>query len=465
MMRFKPPQIFDVRILIFIPIFILLVTSPGAAKEISRDILQVAELTPNGRIQYRKMLQQELKDVMNLVETHYVDPIERKTLMQSCVNGAGAPWPDGEKIEKVFNRFIFSLDELNADSARQQMLKCVDNMVKVLGPQNEYFDADKLDKLIAENKTDAGIDISLIPNKDGYEVVNMGEESAALLSGLRPGDVIISANEVPLLSLKSEEVRKLIIGTIGSSVKLLINRPGNEGSLEITVARVPTDRGKIESKLIGNGIAHLTLRHLTTSTLSWLMVSIQELQVSKNAPIRGVVLDLRSCTGGLLNVAVGVSAAFLPEKSPVMELKGRTKNSSVSLRAEKAHYVRGKEPNPLATLSEDFKSMPLSVITGPRTSGGCEIIAAALQDNKRATIVGAQTAKQGLISEYFRPENFLSPRLKLVTSRIFRVNGRSLIEEGVSPDIAVEARTPVDIAGPGPALERAVLEIEQKVTQ
>lgn len=448
---------------ILVLIFLALISRPGLTQENGDELMRVADLTPGGKALYRRTLHQELTDVMDLIETHYVDPLERKSLMQSCVEGVGTPWSDGEKVEKVFHRFIYSFDELNPDSARQQMLKCIDSTLKQLGPQNRYFDSDKMQKLIADAKTKTGIDITLIRSNDRYEVVDVGEDGPAQLAGLQTGDVIVSIGGVSLATLKTEQIEELIHGKTGSVVTFEVFRPSLEKPFEIIVTRVPTDPGKIESKLLTNKVAHLTLRQFTSSTLRWFTASFQELLVSANGPIRGVMLDLRACTGGLLPVSVGLSAAFLPEKSPVVEIKGRTKDLNLSLRAEKSYYVQGKEPDPLAGLSEDIKTIPLVVVTGSRTSGGCEIIAAALQDNQRATIVGSQTAKQGLISQYFRPLNFLSPRLRLTTSRIIRSNGRSLAETGVNPDVSVESKLQIDLAGPGPVLDRAVQEIEARI--
>jgi carboxyl-terminal processing protease len=160
-------------------------------------------------------------------------------------------------------------------------------------------------------------------------------------------------------------------------------------------------------------------------------------EVYKQDPkIKGLVLDLRNDPGGLLNAAVAVSAAFLPESVTVVSTNGQTPESKQILKAVPSDYLGRAGADPLKSLPANLKKVPLIVLVNEGSASASEIVAGALQDHKRATIMGSQTFGKGSV-QTFRP---LGPDtgLKITTSRYYTPSGKSIQAKGIVPDVMVD---------------------------
>ena len=163
--------------------------------------------------------------------------------------------------------------------------------------------------------------------------------------------------------------------------------------------------------------------------------ALNKLYKDNKAPLKGLVLDLRNDPGGLLNGAVAVSAAFLPD-SLVVYTDGRSEDAKMRLTASRENYLRPMQLDYLKNLPEGVKKVPMVVLVNGGSASASEIVAGALQDHKRAVVMGTQTFGKGSVQTILPLGN--GTAIKLTTARYFTPNGRSIQAKGIEPDIVVE---------------------------
>jgi carboxyl-terminal processing protease len=188
----------------------------------------------------------------------------------------------------------------------------------------------------------------------------------------------------------------------------------------------------VRSKLLDNNIAYVRIAQFQEKTGADLVKHLNELG-AKGAP-RGLILDLRNDPGGLLNSAIGVSAAFLPANALVVSTDGRTADAKHKYLAAASDYARG-EADYLANLPAWAKTVPMVVLVNVGSASASEIVAGALQDHKRATIMGNRTFGKGSVQVILPISE--TTAIKLTTSRYFTPNGRSIQATGIAPDLVV----------------------------
>jgi len=164
--------------------------------------------------------------------------------------------------------------------------------------------------------------------------------------------------------------------------------------------------------------------------------SINKLFEENKKPLSGLVLDMRNNPGGLLNAAVAVSAAFIPEGELVVYTEGRARDSKMHLTAIPENFVRDPKNNYIEKLPSEIKKTPLVVLVNNGSASASEIVAGALQDHKRALIVGTKSFGKGSVQSILPMNN--GTAIKLTTARYFTPNGRSIQAKGIDPDIVVE---------------------------
>jgi carboxyl-terminal processing protease len=167
-----------------------------------------------------------------------------------------------------------------------------------------------------------------------------------------------------------------------------------------------------------------------------LVESLQKLYKDNKAPLKGLILDLRNDPGGLLNGAVAVTAAFVKPDSLVVYTDGRTEDAKMRLTASREHYLRPMQMDYLKNLPEGVKQVPMVVLVNSGSASASEIVAGALQDHKRAVIMGTRTFGKGSVQTILPIGN--GTAIKLTTARYFTPNGRSIQAKGIEPDIVVE---------------------------
>jgi carboxyl-terminal processing protease len=190
----------------------------------------------------------------------------------------------------------------------------------------------------------------------------------------------------------------------------------------------------VKSKMLEPGYGYVRVSQFQEHTGENLVKHINALY--KDGPLKGLILDLRNDPGGLLNGAVGISAAFLPPKVTVVSTDGRTEDAKRKYVASPEDYLRGTRDDYLRALPAQIKTVPMVVLVNGGSASASEIVAGALQDYKRATIIGTQTFGKGSVQTIMPLGN--NTAIKLTTARYYTPQGRSIQAKGITPDFVVE---------------------------
>jgi carboxyl-terminal processing protease len=227
---------------------------------------------------------------------------------------------------------------------------------------------------------------------------------------------------------------KRMRGKPKTPITLTIVRKGEQKPIVVTLNREVIKVQSVKSKLVEPGYGYVRVTQFQENTGPSLVKHLSDLY--KDGALKGLVLDLRNDPGGLLNGAVGVSAAFLPAKALVVSTDGRTPDAKHQYFASAEDYLRGSRDDYLKNLPAEVKKVPLVVLVNGGSASASEIVAGALQDHKRAVVLGTQTFGKGSVQTVLPlPGN---TAIKLTTARYYTPNGRSIQAKGIVPDINVE---------------------------
>jgi len=227
---------------------------------------------------------------------------------------------------------------------------------------------------------------------------------------------------------------KRMRGKPKTSIRLTIVRKGEARPFEVTVVRDVIRVQSVKSKLIEPGYGYVRVAQFQEHTGENLVKHLTALY--KDGPLKGLVLDLRNDPGGLLNGAVGISAAFLPSRVTVVTTDGRTEDAKRKYAASPEDYLRGTREDYLRSLPALVKTVPMVVLVNGGSASASEIVAGALQDYKRATVMGTQTFGKGSVQTIMPLGN--NTAIKLTTARYYTPHGRSIQAKGITPDLVVE---------------------------
>src|SRR5574343_859696 len=344
-------------------------------------------------------------EVYSAIKQGYVEPVEDKTMINNAISG----------------------------------------MLSNLDPHSAYLDADAFKDLQVGTQGEfggLGIEVGM---EDGLvKVVSPIEDTPAYRAGVKAGDLIFKLDDTPVKGLTLSEAVKKMRGKPKTPIKLSIIRKGETKPIVVTLVRevIKVQSGK--SKLVEPGYGYVRITQFQENTVAELAKHLGTLYKDGNK-LQGLVLDLRNDTGGLLNGAIGVSAAFLPPDVKVVSTDGRTEDAKQEFKARPQDYQRGTKEDPLKLLPIEAKNVPMVVLVNGGAASASEIVAGALQDHKRAVIVGTQTFGKGSVQSVLPlPGN---SAIKLTTARYFTPEGRSIQATGIVPAIVVEA-SPNGSAGP-----------------
>ena len=343
---------------------------------------------------------QQLAAVFGMVKTDYVEPVDEKKLINEAISG----------------------------------------MVASLDPHSQYFDK-KSFKEFREGTSGRFVGVGIeITMEDGLvKVVSPIEDSPAFRAGLKTNDLITKIDDTNVKGLTINEAVKLMRGEPKTKVLLTIFRKDEDRTFPVTITReeIKTQSGK--SRVVEPGYAWVRVSQFQERTIEDFARKVEDLY--KTEPnLKGLVLDLRNDPGGLLDAAVALSAAFLPENVTVVSTNGQLEDSKFIYKAVPQHYLRRGGNDPIKRLTENtkgaLKRVPLVVIVNEGSASASEIVAGALQDHKRATVLGSQTFGKGSV-QTVRP---LGPDtgLKLTTARYYTPLGTSIQGKGIVPDVLVD---------------------------
>lgn len=339
-----------------------------------------------------------------------------------------------EVFGRIKNDYVEPVDD------KKLISEAINGMLSGLDPHSSYLDAEAFKELQVGTQGEfggLGIEVGM---EDGFvKVVAPIEDTPAWRAGLKPGDLIIKLDDTNVKGMTLNDAVKRMRGKPNTDITLTFVRKGDTKPRVVTVTRAIIQIQSVKSKLLEPGYAYFRVTQFQEHTGETLAASITKHFKENEGPMKGIILDLRNDPGGLLNSAVAVSAAFLPQSALVVYTEGRSDDAKMKLYARSDYYLRGSKNDFLGDLPKDVKSLPMVVLVNGGSASASEIVAGALQDHKRAVIMGTQTFGKGSVQTILPLGN--GTAIKLTTARYYTPNGRSIQAKGITPDIVVEEAT------------------------
>lgn len=334
-----------------------------------------------------------LTEVVNRIRREYVDSIDEQTLVESAIRG----------------------------------------MLEELDPHSKYLDPSAYEDIriaTTGNYSGVGLDVSV---RDGrVTVISPVDDAPAAKAGIRAGDVVVSIDDVAVDDENVEETVNLMRGRPGTEVRVGVERDGAEGPLSFSLTRAEIRVQTVRSTYLGDGVGYIRISGFSDSTPDELDRVALALEGAAGRPLRAVVLDLRNNPGGVLGSAIAVSDRFL-ESGLIVRGNGRV---------HQARFAQYASPG------DALEKVALAVLVNAGSASGAEILAGAIKDHDRGTLVGERTYGKGSVQSVVPLGE--GSALKLTTARYFTPSGRSINGTGIRPDAIVHSGDPASVyRGPG----------------
>ena len=334
-------------------------------------------------------------EVFGAIKQNYVEPVEDKKLISEAING----------------------------------------MLAGLDPHSAYLDAEAYKELqVGTQGKFGGLGIEVGMEDGLVKVISPIEDTPAYRAGVKPGDLIIKLDDAQVKGMTLNDAVKKMRGKPNTQITLTIARKGESQPLVITLTRAEIQVQSVKSKIIEPGYAWVRVSQFQEKSADDLARQVTSL--FKQGPVKGLVLDLRNDPGGLLYGAVAISSAFLQPKALVVSTDGRVADSRKKFYATNEDYLRGARDDMMKNLPPAVKNVPMVVLVNGGSASASEIVAGALQDHKRATVIGTQTFGKGSVQTIMQLGN--NTAIKLTTARYYTPSGRSIQAKGITPDVIVE---------------------------
>jgi carboxyl-terminal processing protease len=320
-------------------------------------------------------------DVFARIKNDYVEQVDDKTLLENAIRG----------------------------------------MLSGLDPHSAYLDAEEFKDLqIGTTGEFGGLGIEVGMENGFVKVVAPIDDTPAQRAGVKAGDLIIRLNDKPVKGMTLEDAVKQMRGKPGTDITLTIVREGQEKPLTITITRAVIQVKSVKSRLLEKGFAYVRITQFQAKTGDGLVDAVDKLTKESGGKLKGLVLDLRNNPGGVLSAAVAVSDAFL-NSGLVVYTEGRVEDSRLRFSATPGDVLNGA---------------PMVVLVNGGSASASEIVAGALQDHKRAILMGEKTFGKGSVQTILPSRG--GTAVKLTTARYYTPSGRSIQAEGIAPDIEVK---------------------------
>jgi len=331
-----------------------------------------------------------LTEVFGRIKQDFVEPVTDKTLLENAIRG----------------------------------------MLSGLDPHSSYLDAEDYKELQVGTTGEfggLGIEVGM---EDGFvKVISPIDDTPAQRAGIQAGDLIIRLDSKPVKGMTLHDAVNIMRGKIGTDIILTVVREGVDKPFEVTITRDVIKVQSVKGRVLEDGYGYIRISQFQSHTGENLAKQIAKIRKESKGKINGLVLDLRNNPGGVLNAAVEVSDAFL-ESGLIVYTQGRVPDSELKF---------------TATPNELIDGAPLVVLVNGGSASASEIVAGALQDHKRAIIMGSQTFGKGSVQTILPLKN--NTALKLTTARYYTPSGRSIQASGIKPDIEVESIKVASVEG------------------
>lgn len=322
---------------------------------------------------------------------------------------------------EVFTEVLRQIEKNYVEPQDPQTLiyGAIKGMVQSLDPHSSFMTKEEHQELLIETKGSfSGVGIEITVRDDILTVVSPIEGTPAFEAGVKAGDKIIKIDDKPTNDMTLMDAVKTIRGPKGTSVKLTISRKGVDKPLEFAITRDVIPLKSVRNYLLTPDIAYVRISNFQTDTDQDLSSALEEIENGRH--LKGLILDLRNNPGGLLSQAIKVSDLFL-DSGLIVTTKGRNPSQNMEVSAH-----QNKKP----------RNYPIIVLANGGSASASEIVAGALQDNKRALVLGTRTFGKGSVQTILPLSD--GSGLRLTTAKYYTPSGRSIQSSGINPDINLE---------------------------
>jgi len=328
------------------------------------------------------------------------------------------PWDDARLLAEVLERVKEEYVEPVADS--DLIENAVRGMVTSLDSHSRFLDSEEYEEIrISTTGNYSGIGLEVSMDADKVTVVAPIDDTPAARAGLKSGDQIVSIDGIEVGADNVNDTIGRMRGKVGTKVRIAVAREGESEPIEFNLVRRHVQVHSVRYEMLKPDFGYLRITHFSETTNKDFRNAIAELQDSVAGELQGVVLDLRNNPGGVLEAAIDVSDAFL-DRGLIVSANGRGHDATFRHEAQTGDLLHG--------------AMVVVMVNGGSASAA-EIVAGALQDNHRATIMGSQTFGKGSVQTVMPLSN--GRAIKLTTSRYFTPSGDSIQDRGITPDIVL----------------------------
>lgn len=321
----------------------------------------------------------------------------------------------GDVFERVRAQYVESVpDEDLVENA-------IDGMLTSLDPHSSYLDADDFKDMQVQTRGEfGGLGIEVTMENGFVKVVSPIDETPAYEAGVQAGDFITHLDNEPVLGLSLSEAVDKMRGKVGSKIILTVVREGADESIEIEIIRDIIKIQSVKNRIEQEDVGYIRITTFNQNTMPGVKKAIEEIKTEAGEKLIGYILDMRNNPGGLLDQAIAVSDAFL-DKGEIVSTRGRNENDTKRDNATPGDLAEGK---------------PIIVLINGGSASASEIVAGALQDHRRAMILGTQSFGKGSVQTIIPLPGHGA--MRLTTARYYTPSGRSIQAEGIEPDIIVE---------------------------
>lgn len=330
----------------------------------------------------------------------------------------------GEVLERAKTSYV---DEV---SDEQLIQSAINGMLVALDPHSSYMD-NKDFKYMNEQTSGkfGGLGIEVTMESGVVKVVSPLDDTPAYKAGLKPGDYIINIDGESVVGMTLNDAVDKMRGKIGSKVKLTIRRL-NQKPFEVTIKREEIKIQTVKSSIKGEDVAYIRITSFSEDTDNMVEKAISDAKKKQKGNLKGIVIDVRNNPGGLLDQAVSVSDLFL-DQGEIVSTRSRNEEDTVKYNAKKGDIAEG---------------LPIVVLVNDGSASASEIVAGALQDHKRAIILGEKTFGKGSVQTVIPLGKHGA--MRLTTARYYTPSGRSIQVKGIEPDVEVKPAKVEEIESP-----------------
>src|SRR5216110_986338 len=305
----------------------------------------------------------------------------------------------------------------------------INGMLAGLDPHSSYMDGKSFRDMQVQTRGEfGGLGIEVTMEDGLIKVVAPIDETPAAKAGIMANDIITHLDDEPVQGLTLNQAVEKMRGPENSKIKLKIMRKGQDKPLEVTITRARIQVRSVRSRLEGDDVGFIRVTQFNEQTTEGLKKAITDLSAQSGDKLKGFIIDLRNNPGGLLDQAISVSDAFL-EKGEIVSTRGRNAEETQRFNARAGDLTKTK---------------PVIVLINGGSASASEIVAGALQDHRRATVIGTRSFGKGSVQTII-PLGSDNGALRLTSARYFTPAGRSIQAKGITPEIEVPQEVPDDL--------------------